>query len=478
MNEFEAVIGLEVHLQLATQTKLFCGCLVKFASEPNRLTCPVCLGLPGSLPVINEKAISYALKVALALNCTIGEIVKFDRKNYYYPDLPKNYQISQYDLPLASRGSLLISGDNSKKIRIRRVHLEEDAGKLIHEEDCSLVDYNRTGVPLLEIVTEPEINSSEEAYNYLLSLKTLLKYLEVSDCDMEKGSLRCDANISMRVKDSSVLGTKTELKNMNSFKAVRCALDFEIKRQSALLEKGGAVVQETRLWDEEKGITISMRSKEEASDYRYFPEPDLVPFSIDRQTIETVKSSLPELPQEKALRLRQRYKLSEADAQFLVIEPKLVQFFEDCCKVYQKPKIILNWIKGPLSYEINQRNKPLEELKLKIDDFLALIKLVDNNTLSNLSAKSVLTIMLEEFKSPKEIIKEKNLDQVSNESSLLKFIEEVLAENQATREAYLNGKTNSIMFLVGQVMKNSKGKANPKIVKEILEKKLKGEKNA
>ncbi len=472
MKEFEAVIGLEVHLQLATQTKLFCGCLVKFASEPNSLTCPVCLGLPGSLPVINQKAIGYALKVALALDCTIGEIVNFDRKNYYYPDLPKNYQISQYDLPLANNGCLVVAASHNKKIRIRRVHLEEDAGKLIHESDSSLVDYNRTGVPLLEIVTEPDIGSPEEAYDYLVSLKTLLKYLDVSDCDMEKGSLRCDANISIRPKNSSLLGTKTELKNMNSFKAVKSALEFELKRQNALLENEEGVIQETRLWDEQEGITISMRSKEEASDYRYFPEPDLVPFSISKSTIESARQDLPELPGKKITRLKKTYGLSDDEVEFLIIEPKLVKFFEDCAIAYQNPKTILNWIKGPLSYELNQRNKSIEELKLKPDDFLSLIKLVEDNTLSNLSAKAVLTAMLEEFKTPQAIIKEKNLVQVSDEASLGKFIEIVIAENKTSVQSYLGGKDNSIMFLVGQVMKKSSGKANPKIVKEILEKRL------
>ncbi len=472
--ELETVIGLEVHLQLATETKLFCSCEIKFASEANSKVCPVCLGLPGSLPVINKKAIDYAVKVALALDCTIGEQVKFDRKNYYYPDLPKNYQISQYDMPLSYNGQIFIKSENKdKRIRIRRVHLEEDAGKLIHEKEHSLVDYNRCGIPLLEIVSEPDLASVDETYDYLVSLKTLLKYLAVSDCDMEKGSLRCDANISLRVKGKKTLGVKTELKNMNSFKAVKAALEAEAKRQSRLIEEGKDIIQETLLWDEEKRITIPMRSKEEASDYRYFPEPDLVPFSIQEKLLKEIRNSLPELPQEKLKRIVKMYKLSRAEAQFLVIDQKLVQFFEDCNRCLSDAKSILNWIKGPLTYELNQRNKTINELSIKPEDFVNLIKLLKSEVLNNLSAKTVLTLMIDRKKTPEEIIKEENLAQVSDEESLLKLAQETILENKKSVESFLQGKEKALMFLVGQVMRKSKGKANPKKAKELLEHELK-----
>ncbi|MBU2541367.1 MAG: Asp-tRNA(Asn)/Glu-tRNA(Gln) amidotransferase subunit GatB [Candidatus Omnitrophica bacterium] len=475
--ELEPVIGLEVHLQLATETKLFCSCQVKFAAEANSKVCPVCLGLPGSLPVINRKAIEYAVKVALALDCTIGDQVKFDRKNYYYPDLPKNYQISQYDMPLSYEGHILINSENKdKRIRIRRVHIEEDAGKLIHEKEYSLIDYNRTGIPLLEIVTEPDISSPDEAYKYLVTLKTLLKYLAVSDCDMEKGSLRCDANISLRVKGEEVLGTKTELKNMNSFKAVKAALEVEVKRQGRLLDEGKSVIQETLLWDEEKRTTIPMRSKEEASDYRYFPEPDLVPFAIEKKSLKEIRSSLPELPREKTKRIRQAYKLSEEEAQFLVTEQDMVEFFEDCNKLFKDSKSILNWIRGPLLYEINQRNKTISELFIKPEDFIKLIKLLKTDALSNLTAKSVLTLMIDRKKGPDEVINEEDLVQVSDEASLIKLAQEVILENKESVENFLSGKVKALMFLVGQVMRKSKGKANPKKVKELLERKLKEDK--
>jgi aspartyl-tRNA(Asn)/glutamyl-tRNA(Gln) amidotransferase subunit B len=472
--QYETVIGLEVHLQLATATKMFCPCQVLFASAPNSLTCPVCLGLPGSLPVINRKAIDYALKVALALDCTVGKTVKFDRKNYYYPDLPKNYQISQYDLPLSSQGQLsVLIGKANKVIRIRRVHLEEDAGKLIHGDDGSLVDYNRAGVPLLEIVSEPDINSPQEAYEYLAALKTLLKYLDVSDCDMEKGSLRCDANISVRPKGTSTLGTKTELKNMNSFRAVKAALEVELGRQVELLEHGKAVIQETRLWDEDTKATVSMRTKEEASDYRYFPEPDLVPFSISQATIESIKKDLPELPRQRQLRFQRSYNLAEEEANFLISEPQLAGFFEACFNLYPQSKDIFNWIKGALAYEMNQRNKTLEQLRLKSADLIDLIKLVKDEKISNLSAKSVLTSMLDKGVGPQVIIKEQNISQVSDEAGLSRFIEEAIAENEDSVAMYLAGKDKALMFLVGQVMKKSQGKANPKKVSEFLAKRLK-----
>lgn len=466
---YRVAIGLEVHVQLNTQTKLFCGCSVKFGSPANTQTCPVCLGFPGSLPVLNKKALELAIKSALALNCSIQRFVKFDRKNYFYPDLPKNYQISQYELPLAKEGFLELEG---KKIRIRRIHLEEDAGKLIHEEDFSLVDFNRCGIPLLEIVSEPEINSPQEAYDYLLNLKSILKYIEASSCDMEKGTLRCDANIS--VSKEKTLGVKVELKNMNTFKGVKDALEYEIRRQSQIIKKGRKIIQETRLWDEEKKKTKSMRTKEEASDYRYFPEPDLVPFIIEESYIQELKRSLPEMPKERLSRFIGEFKLSSYDSAVLTQDKKLADFFEECLKIYPSAKNLCNWITTSLLAEINKRNSSLEELNLSPERFVKLIRLTDEGRLSNLRAKEVLNLMIDSKKSAEEIIYEKDFIQIDNKEELERIIEEVLEENKATVLDYLKGKEKAIFFLVGQVMKKSKGKANPKIAGEILKERLKG----
>ena len=470
---YEVVIGLEVHAQLQTQTKAFCGCSTEFGAEANTHTCPVCLGFPGSLPVLNEKALGYALKVAVALNCQLQGFTKFDRKNYYYPDLPKNYQISQYDLPLALKGFLDIELPNLKKrISIRRVHLEEDAGKLIHEADCSLVDFNRAGIPLLEIVSEPEINSPDEAYEYLVSLKAILKYLGVCDCDMEKGSLRCDANISLRKTGVKELGTKTELKNMNSFKAVRDALNYEVDRQKELLNKGEIIIQETRLWDDAGLKTYSMRSKEEAMDYRYFPEPDLSAFTISQEKIEALKRGLPELPKARKERFIKDYALNVYDAGILISEKPLADYFEECVKLYAKPKIISNWLSGALMAELNSRSATLESLQLKPESLVSLLGLVVEGKISNLVAKDVLSEMLNTHKEAQEIVKEKNLAQVSDTSQLEEVINKVIADNARSVQDYKAGKANALMFLVGQVMRLSQGKANPKMVQEILKKKL------
>ena len=355
---YEPVIGLEVHVQLKTRTKLFCSCPNEFGAEPNKNTCPVCLGLPGSLPVLNQAALELAVRVGLALNCEVAERLKFDRKNYFYPDLPKAYQISQYDMPVNAKGFLEAeTGSGLKKVGITRAHLEEDAGKLLHEgiKEASLVDYNRAGIPLLEIVSEPDLRSPEEAYKYLVFLKAILQYLEVSDCDMEKGSLRCDANISVRKKGEEKFGTKVEIKNMNSFRAVQKALEFEIERQIGVLEEGGKLIQETRLWNESKGATFSMRSKEFAHDYRYFPEPDLVPFTIARQTVAEVKKALPELPAERAKRLVREHALSEIDAFRLVQDKKLVGFYEACVQEKITPKLAANWISSELLGRLNEK---------------------------------------------------------------------------------------------------------------------------
>ncbi|MCM8796102.1 MAG: Asp-tRNA(Asn)/Glu-tRNA(Gln) amidotransferase subunit GatB [Candidatus Omnitrophica bacterium] len=472
---YEAVIGLEVHVQLKTKTKTFCGCSTEFGNTPNSQVCAVCLGFPGSLPVLNRLALDYAIKVALALNCKIHEFTKFDRKNYFYPDLPKNYQISQYELPLATQGFIEIKTNiESKRIGIRRVHLEEDAGKLIHQEDLSLVDFNRAGIPLLEIVSEPEINSPQEAYEYLLSLKRKIEYLEVSDCDMEKGSLRCDANVSLRKSGAKDLGTKTELKNMNSFKAVKDALAFEIKRQSELLVKNRPVTQETRLWDEKIQRTFPMRTKEEAQDYRYFPEPDLPPFLITQDKIDQIKKTIPELPEEKKLRFIRDYSLSEYDATILISSKKDASFAEECIKAYpdKDKKPLVNWLIGPLLSEANNRKSGLWNLGVSPRDLIELVGFVQRGEISHLTAKAVLTEMIDMRKSPREIINAKNLIQISDASDLEKIAEEVIRENPKSKEDYQRGKTNALMFLVGQVMKKTKNKANPKLAQEILKRRL------
>lgn len=475
--KYETVIGLEVHLQLATKTKAFCGCSTKFGQPPNSHACPVCLGFPGSLPVLNEEAFYFSIKVALALNCRIQDIIKFDRKNYYYPDLPKNFQISQYDMPLSYDGSLEIgSGDPGKRktIRIKRVHLEEDAGKLVHPEgeNYSLVDFNRSGMPLLEIVTEPDINSPDEAYEYLVKLKSILEYLKVSDCDMEKGSLRCDANISVRPRGEKKLGTKVELKNMNSFKGVRLGLEYESKRQMQAAQDGERIIQETRLWDADKCVTKSMRSKEEAQDYRYFPEPDLVPFMADRSVIQKIRDGLPELPEEKSSRLKKQFGLSEYDANVLTSQAEIAAYFEECLKLYPNAKIAANWIMGDILAELNTRNISITELGISPEGLAGLLKMIDRKTISGKMAKDVLSESIETRISPQEIVKKKNLSQISDAGELEGIVKTVLAREEKSVKDYRGGKKNAMTFLVGQVMKESKGKANPALVNELLKKTL------
>jgi aspartyl-tRNA(Asn)/glutamyl-tRNA(Gln) amidotransferase subunit B len=474
--KYETVIGLEVHLQLDTATKIFCGCANKFGEDPNTLTCPVCLGLPGSLPVVNGKTMKYAMKVGLALNCTINPFVKFDRKNYFYPDCPKAYQISQFDLPICSSGYLMVetADGKPKKIRINRAHLEEDAGKLIHDDktNCSLVDYNRTGTPLLEIVTEPDLSSVEETYSYLQNLKLTLSYLNVSDCDMEKGSLRCDANISIRPVGETELGTKTELKNMNSFKAVKAGLEHEINRHQATLDSGQKIIQETRLWDEARGMTFTMRSKEEAHDYRYFPEPDLVPFMMAEADIETARQSLPELPAKKRQRLMEQYKIAIYDANILIQDPALADLFEQCTQHYKDTKKTCNWINGPLMKELNARKTKLSDINLEPKDFAALISKVEEGVLSNLAGKDVLTFMIDTKQSVDTIIEEKGLAQVSDESTLEKLVQELIDEHQDIAEQIRGGKESAVGFLVGQAMRKTQGKANPKKIGELIKKAL------
>ncbi|MFA5362130.1 MAG: Asp-tRNA(Asn)/Glu-tRNA(Gln) amidotransferase subunit GatB [Candidatus Omnitrophota bacterium] len=473
--KYEAVIGLEVHVQLKTRTKIFCGCSTEFGRDPNSQVCPVCLGFPGVLPVLNKTVLEHAVKVSLALDCTVQEYTKFDRKNYFYPDLPKDFQISQYDLPVGRNGFLDITLEGGeKRVGILRVHLEEDAGKLIHKDDVSLVDFNRTGVPLLEIVSLPEMYSPEEAHAYLTVLKSVIEYLDVADCDMEKGSLRCDANVSIRPHGEKALGTKTEVKNMNSFKGVKDALAYEIERQIEAVENGEKIVQETRLWDAKNGKTFSMRSKEEAKDYRYFPEPDLPPFITTQEQIRKIKETIPELPREKAARFIREYGLCAYDAGILVFSKEDADYAEECIRQYpgENKKPVVNWLIGPLFSEANTRNRGLAALGIPPARLAELIDFVQSEQISNLTGKAVLTEMIDTQGTAPEIIKHKNLVQISDTGSLETHIEEILRVNAQSVESYKQGKSNALMFLVGQVMKKTQGKANPKVVQELLKKKL------
>ncbi len=483
MSEFEPVIGLEVHVQLKTKSKIFCSCSAAFGSEPNANTCPVCLGLPGSLPVLNKEVMQVAIKVGLALNCKIANKIKFDRKNYFYPDLPKAYQISQYDMPVCAKGHLTIEVKSKKdgkdaaiekKIGITRAHLEEDAGKLIHEgvKDGSWVDYNRGGVPLLEIVSEPDIRSPEEAYEYLHLLKSILLYLDASDCNMEEGSLRCDANVSVRKVGETKLGTKVEIKNMNSFKGVQKAIQYEIERQSRAIESGEKIVQETRLWNEAKGETATMRSKEEAHDYRYFPEPDLVPFTLTDAEIDTVRKKMPELPEARTKRFQKDFGLSEYDAYSLVSDKPLADYFENCVKEKVSAKLVSNWLQTELIGALNERKIPFSSNPVSSKDLAGLIRLIENNTISGKIAKDVLPAMIDEKQSAETIVKEKNLVQVTDTKAIEEIAKRVISANPKVVEQFKGGKTQSIGFLVGQLMKETGGKANPKIANEILTKLL------
>ncbi len=476
MTNYEPVIGLEVHVQLKTRSKLFCSCPNEFGAEPNKNTCPVCLGLPGSLPVLNREALRLGVKVGLALNCQIAERIKFDRKNYFYPDLPKAYQISQYDMPVNGAGFLDVETPvGIRKIGITRAHLEEDAGKSLHEgvKDGTLIDYNRTCVPLLEIVSEPQIRSPEEAYDYLTALKAILQYLDVSDCDMEKGSLRCDANVSVRPIGETKLGTKVEVKNMNSFRAVQKAVEYEIRRQSQAYESKEKILQETRLWNESKTATFSMRSKEFAHDYRYFPEPDLVPFTLTRQEVDEIRKTLPELPAARAKRLMQQYGLSEPDAFQLVQDKLRVEYYEICVAEKVNPKLASNWIQSELLGHLNVKGLGIDESPVSAKELAGLVRLIENNTISGKIAKEVLPEMFETGKSAEAIVKEKGLVQVTDTKAIEQVVEKVIGANPKSVEAFKAGKTQAVGFLVGQVMKETQGKANPKIVNEILMRKLK-----
>ena len=473
--EFEAVIGLEVHAQLLTNTKIFCGCPTKFGAEPNSQTCPICLGMPGVLPVLNKKVVEYAIKAALATGCEIQPMSRFARKNYFYPDLPKGYQISQYELPIALGGHIDIPVEGGhKRIGITRIHMEEDAGKSLHEgiAGASHVDLNRAGTPLIEIVSEPDMRSSDEAVEYLKRLRAILMYLEVCDGNMEEGSFRCDANISIMPKGDTKFGTRAELKNINSFRFVQKAIEYEIKRQKALIMDGGKVVQETRLWDTQKGVTVSMRGKEEAHDYRYFPDPDLVPIEISPEWIEGVRKRLPELPAQKVKRFISEYGIPEYDAEVLSVSKALANFYEEAAKLSGQPKAASNWIMGDLLRFLKEDDKEIEASSISPRHIAEMIKLIDNNTISGKIAKTVMEEMYKTGKMPEVVVKEKGLIQVTDTVAIEKVIDEVLAENADSVAAYKSGKDKLFGFFVGQIMKKSQGKANPGAVNELLTKKL------
>lgn len=477
MNQkYEAVIGLEVHAQLLTNTKLFCGCSTKFGLPPNTNVCPVCLGHPGTLPVTNKQAIEFSVLMGLAVNCRINNSSVFARKNYFYPDLPKGYQISQFEEPICEDGFIEISdGDKKEKIiRIKRIHLEEDAGKSIHDQGSgTLVDLNRCGTPLIEIVTEPDISSAREAYEYLTSLKQIITYLGICDGNMEEGSLRCDANVSVRMKGEEKLGTKTEVKNMNSFRNVERAIDFEINRQIEIIEEGGIITQETLLWNADLNEVFPMRSKEESHDYRYFPDPDLLPVIVSEEWKNKIANQLPELPKIRKQRFINDYKIPEYDAEILTSSKELADYYENVLRVTDDYKSASNWVMGDILKVINENKILITEFIVSPENIGKLINLINNKTISTTIGREVFAEMLKDNKEPQIIVKEKNLVQISDSSQIEKVIDEIIASNENQVKEYRNGKEKVLGFLVGQIMRETKGKANPQVVNEILIQKLK-----
>ncbi len=476
--EYEAVIGLEVHAQLQTKTKCFCSCSTEFGAPPNSNTCPVCLGLPGALPVLNQEVVRMATRAALALGCRINRVSQFARKNYFYPDLPKGYQISQYDKPISEHGELRIEVDgHSKRVGITRLHIEEDAGKSLHDGfpdsgEKSYIDLNRSGVPLVEIVSEPDIRSAAEAHAYLSKLKLILETTEVCNGDMEKGNLRCDANVSVRPRGAKEFGTRTELKNLNSFRYLQKAIEFEMERQIKILNSGQRVVQETRLWNAEEGRSYSMRSKEEAHDYRYFPEPDLLPLVVTDAFVDEIRRALPELPDAKRARFMEQFGLPEADAAWLASSKATAQFFEEAVALCEKPKPVLNWLKGDLTAALNNANLEIRESQVSPQHIAELVELVDSGKISGKMAKTVFEEMFSSGKSPEVIVKEKNLAQISDTAAIEKIAREVAASSPENVAKYRSGKTGTLAWFVGQVMKATKGQANPQLVNEIIKKVL------
>lgn len=478
--KYEAVIGLEVHTELQTTTKIFCGCKTSFGAEPNTNVCPVCLGLPGVLPVLNKRVLEFAVRAGLALNCEISRFSKFDRKNYYYPDLPKNFQTSQFDLPICERGHLDIEVNGEKKqIRITRAHMEEDAGKLVHhgtsitDSDYSLVDYNRTGTPLLEIVTEPDMRSAKEAVAYLEKMRAILQYIGISDCRMEEGSLRCDANVSVRPVGQKELGTKAEIKNINSFKGVEKAIECEALRQAEILEDGGKIIQETRTWDEKEGVTKSMRTKEEANDYRYFPEPDLAPFTVSEEYIEDIRKTLPELPDERRERYIANFGLSSTDAQYMTNDKDTSDYFEKVVAAGADPKASVNWIMGEFASQLSNAGIEIAKAPVTPENLAKLLALIAKGTISGKIAKKVFAEMWKDGADPEEIVKAQGLVQISDTGALKELVVKVIANNPKAVEDFKAGKKKAVGALVGQIMKETKGKANPKVINELLNNELK-----
>ena len=476
--KYETVIGLEVHVQIKTKTKIFCSCSTEFGSPPNENTCPICLGMPGVLPVLNKRFLESSMRACLATHCTIEPMNRFARKNYFYPDLPKGYQISQFELPLGTNGYININVDGTKKrIGLTRIHMEEDAGKLIHGENSgrpgkSYVDFNRTGVPLCEVVSEPDMRSAEEARAYLNELKSILEYTGVSDCNMEEGSLRCDANVSIRPVGQKEFGTRAELKNLNSFKFIQKAIEYEVDRQTKLLDQGDTVKQETRLYDADRNETFPMRSKEEAHDYRYFPDPDLVPIMIDEAWVEELRKTIPELPEQKRERFVKSYKIPEYDAGVLTSSKPLADYFEQCTALFPQPKTISNWMMGDLLRELKKDGRNIVDCPVSPSALVDLLKLIESGTISGSIAKGIFEEMYQTQKSAGSIVEEKGLKQITDSSAIEKIVAEVLQANPSQVEEFKGGKEKVLGFLVGQVMKASKGKANPAMVNKLLKKKM------
>ena len=470
--DYEAVMGLEVHAELATKTKIFCSCSTKFGAEPNTQVCPICMAMPGTLPVLNEKVVEYAVKAGLATNCTISKDSKNDRKNYFYPDTPRAYQISQYDKPLCEHGYIEIEDDegNPKKIGITRIHIEDDAGKLNHNEfgGGSLVDLNRAGVPLIEIVSEPDLRTAGEVDRYLKKLKSILEYIEVSDCKMQEGSFRADVNVSVRKKGETKFGTRTETKNMSSFRAITREIEYETNRQIEVLENGGKVEQETLRWDEVSGKTFSMRNKEDAQDYRYFPEPDLVAIRLSDEYIENIRKNLPEMPESRKARYMSEFKLSEKDARLLTASKYLSNMFEDAEKICGNAKAVANWLLSDVSRILNEKEEEPDAIPFKAEHLAKLVELIDKGTISSAIGKKVVEELFENPKDPEEIIKEKGWLQISDEGAIKEVVDKIIANNPQSVADYKAGKDRALGFLVGQAMKETKGKANPQMLNKMF----------
>ena len=468
-----ASIGLETHVQLRTRTKIFCGCPNRFGGEPNTLVCPVCLGFPGAMPALNREAVELTVKAGLMLGCRISEYSKFDRKNYFYPDMPKNYQISQYDRPLCLGGGLEIEAGGSRRfIRLTRIHLEEDVGKSMHFEQTSGVDFNRAGTPLMEIVTEPDLASADEAFAYLTALKEILLHGDISDCNLEEGNVRCDVNVSVRPRGQEKLGTKAEIKNMNTFRGVHRALEYEIRRQAETLDAGGRIVQETRRWDDEAGVTLSMRSKEEAHDYRYFPEPDLMPIVLSAEEIARWRADLPELPGARRARFVADYGLPEYDAGVLVAERAVADFFERAAKECGSFKAASNWVMTEVMRALSETGRSIGQISLTPEALARLIRLVDAKTITMPTAKEVFAELIEKGGDPRQIVQKRGLAQVSDAGAIEALADQAIAANPQSAEVFRGGKTAALQHLVGQVMKLSRGKANPQLAAEVLRRKL------